>query len=404
MNQNAFLKVREVLPTGSGQHSINGTSLESILSQTRVTPSTQLPPMKHLFTFYGTPCFYRGELVAVCGRAKSGKTLFLSAIMACCLTQKVLALERTKTTDKTDSQSPTDDAGTKSYRVLWLDTEQSAQSTQDILVHRIMPLTCQCTDMDEHFYAFNLRGYGYESRKAVMEYSINLLKPDLVVIDGIKDLVTDINDAVQATLIMEQLMALAQKNNCCIVNVLHMNKSEPDKNMRGSIGTELTNKAFEVFQCEYIEESDRFKVNHALSRKQRCKRKMYYILNDNNLPIECEEQPRDAQGRWTSSKPKQTVTPEVKWERLNRKYIEDRADGSFSWKISPLFEDAFEGYRVRPFNQVMAATLRLTHIEDVRVYYTLFNEAERQGVIKKTQHPETGDTWVELNNGLLPLK
>ena len=58
---------------------------------------------------------------------------------------------------------------------------------------------------------------------------------------------------VQATLIMEKLMALAKEKNCCIVCVLHQNKSEQDRNMRGSIGTELTNKAFEVFQCECID-------------------------------------------------------------------------------------------------------------------------------------------------------
>ena len=37
------------------------------------------------------------------------------------------------------------------------------------------------------------------------------LKPDMAIIDGIKDLMTDINDAVQATLIMEQLIALARR-------------------------------------------------------------------------------------------------------------------------------------------------------------------------------------------------
>ena len=42
---------------------------------------------------------------------------------------------------------------------------------------------------------------------------------------------------VQATLIMEKLMALAKEKNCCIVCVLHQNKSEQDRNMRGSIGS-----------------------------------------------------------------------------------------------------------------------------------------------------------------------
>ena len=87
----------------------------------------------------------------------------------------------------------------------------------------------------------------------MVDEGIRTIRPDICIIDGIKDLMTDINDAVQATLIMEKLMALAKELNCCIVCVLHQNKSEQDRNMRGSIGTELTNKAFEVFQCETID-------------------------------------------------------------------------------------------------------------------------------------------------------
>ena len=60
----------------------DGTSMEMIAQQARVTPETTLPPMEHLFTMYGTPCFYRGEVVADCGKAKSGKTLFLSLVMS----------------------------------------------------------------------------------------------------------------------------------------------------------------------------------------------------------------------------------------------------------------------------------------------------------------------------------
>ncbi len=48
----------------------------------RITPSTNLPPMEPLFEMFGVPCFYRGELVADCGKAKSGKTTFLSILMA----------------------------------------------------------------------------------------------------------------------------------------------------------------------------------------------------------------------------------------------------------------------------------------------------------------------------------
>jgi hypothetical protein len=191
------------------------------------------------------------------------------------------------------------------------------------------------------------------------------------------------------------------------VNVLHQNKSEADHNMRGSIGTELTNKAFEVFQCEYIEESDTFKVKHALSRKHRIRKKLYYRLNDDGLPVECEDsnqQPRDAQGRWMSNKPQQTVTPETKWDAFNQKYIiHHEEDDSYEWNLRLLFEDAFEGKDSRPFGHVMAAALRLSHIEDPRLYYTLVAQAEQRQIIQSVKHPESGDAYLEFLNEQLPF-
>ena len=377
---------------------------EETLDASRVTPKTPLPPMEHLFLMYGKPCFYRGELTANCGKAKSGKTLFLSILMACTMREqpepgedgsenlaKILALER---------------VSDKPIRVLWIDTEQSKQSTQDIEINRIMPLAGLSDISDDQFYAYNLRGLGYEMRRKLVEMAIMKVQPDLVIIDGIKDLVPDINDAVQATLLMEQLMALAQNGKCCIVNVLHQNKSEADNKMRGSIGTELTNKAFEVFQCEYIEESDTFKVKHALSRKHRIRKKMYYRLDDDGLPQECEypnEKPRDEKGRWVS-KPQQTVIPETKWDSFNKKYIiHINENDSYEWDLRTLFEDAFEGKDSRPFGHVMAAALRLSHIADPKLYYQLVSQAEQKKIIRSMKHPETGDAYLEFLNDNLPF-
>lgn len=341
----------------------------------RITPETDLPPMQPLFQMFDVPCFYRGELVADCGKAKSGKTFFLSILMAACLTEKVLALERYQVTD---------DSEIKPLRVLWIDTEQSQQSTQEILRDRIIPLTEK--PACDQLYAFNLRGLGFEKRGKMVDVAIRSIKPDIAIIDGIKDLMTDINDAVQATLIMEKLMALAKELNCCIVCVLHQNKSEQDRNMRGSIGTELTNKAFEVFQCEVIDESDTFKVTHTYSRKQKIKRKLYYRINDRGLPELCSdyhEQPRDAHGRWISAKAVGNDGSEVDLLRM--------------------FTTAMEGRTQRPFGEVMAVALKKCGVLDAKTYYAYFAQAEEQGIVRKEVHPETGATWVELIDNSLPF-
>lgn len=415
------------------------TDDERMLMAYRITTKTRLPPMQPLFKMFDTPCFYRGELVAACGKAKSGKTLFLSVIMAACLTEKVMALERhTENASHTDSTenavvqttppdgTPPNSGGEwKPLRVLWVDTEQSQQSTQDIMVNRIIPLienchtdstddtdsthSCQAQpvpkalseiseisvcekksvrsersvcDLDSTFFAFNLRGLGFEKRRAVVEAAVRTVQPDIVIIDGIKDLITDINDAVQATHIMEHLMALAQRYNCCIVNVLHQNKSEADRNMRGSIGTELTNKAFEVYECEYLERHKVFRVTQTLSRRQRMNRRLCYALSKEGLPETCDEpqeQPRDELGRWMSVKSK-------------------------SEALVKLFNEAMEGRTQRKYNELMAVALKKCGVADAKTYYDLVKEAEEQGIIRKVIHPDTKESWVVLNDdSVLPF-
>ena len=337
----------------------------------RITPETELPPMQPLFRMNEENCFYRGELVADCGKAKSGKTFFLSILMAGALKKQMLALERL-------CEEP--------LKVLWIDTEQSQQSTQEILKDRIMPLADIESLDDTRFYAFNLRGLGFDRRQKMVDVAIRVLQPDIVILDGIKDLMTDINDAVQATLIMEHLMALAKDQNCCIVCVLHQNKSEQDRNMRGSIGTELTNKAFEVFQCETIDESETFKVTHTFSRKRRMKRKFYYRVNEQGLPEELtnyHEQPRDTHGRFMSKQSLEDVAPEV--------------------DLRKLFTTALEGHTQRPFNEVMAIALKKCGISDAKIYYYYLDQAIAQGIIRKEIHDETGRTWIVLVDNQLPF-
>ena len=387
MDQDVLSIVRGALP--KVRSPLKELSPEQLLSESRVTPSTQLPPMEPLFRMYDVPCFYRGELVAVCGKAKSGKTLFLSIIMAAGLKGYAETTDGGKDAE-TNGNDVCSLRATNPLRVLWLDTEQSRQSTQDIMVKRIMPLAeiraentdsteMAATAFDEAFFAYNLRGLGFEKRRQLMEVAITSVKPDLMVVDGIKDLVTDINDAVQATLIMEQLMALAQAHRCCIVCVLHQNKSEADHNMRGSIGTELTNKAFEVYSCEYIEERDAFKVSQRLSRRERIKRKLYYQLGDDGLPSECDtvsEQPRDAQGRWTSTNPVNT-------------------------DLVKLFTQAMEGRSQRPFSELMAVAMKIGNMDDRPYYYECFNEAIKRGIIVKTV--VSGNQYVQLAESSLPF-
>lgn len=102
------------------------------------------------------------------------------------------------------------------------------------------------------FYAnvFYLRGRSFQERKEIIELTVRKwpVRPKLIIIDGIRDLMADINNTNESSDLITFLEKIISDNNVHIVNVLHQNKN--DKNPRGHIGTELQNKVQTVIELE----------------------------------------------------------------------------------------------------------------------------------------------------------
>ena len=326
-----------------------------LLEQLRITPEKQLKPMEFLFHLYGKPCFPRRELVAITGKAKSGKTFVTSMLMACCQSRDVLAFQR---------------IGDEPFRVLWYDTEQSDESTQDILKNRVMRMV----DGDgKLFDIFNVRGVAWKERRDLLREAVTRCKPDLVIVDGIRDLVNDINDGVLAQEVMEELMHLATEHDCCIVCVLHQNKSGEDHNLRGWIGTELMNKAFEVYSCEKLLPQRIFSLEQTLTRKYDIERTMYFEVGDDGLPVSCGV-PTDS-----DSKDKADGYPQ-----LNAHYI--RHDEHDQWQVDVrrLFSDAIGGRQQVTGAELRSEVCRLSNIRSWKFYNSLLDQAVNGEIIMKS--------------------
>jgi len=122
---------------------------------------------------------------------------------------------------------------------IYFDTEQSRFHVLK-LVKRICTLTGKPNPDNMHVYP--LRKFPPAQRLAMIEAAI-YDNPWLgfVVIDGIRDLVTSINDEEQATEITTKLLKWSEERRIHIMVVLHQN--EGDNNALGHLGTELVNKA-----------------------------------------------------------------------------------------------------------------------------------------------------------------
>ena len=92
----------------------------------------------------------------------------------------------------------------------------------------------------------------HERRYRLIKQAIDILKPDVVFIDGIRDIIGDFNDNAASSELVTDLMALAEQKQICIWNTLHMNprmKNDDESKMRGHLGTELGNKITDTLVC-----------------------------------------------------------------------------------------------------------------------------------------------------------
>lgn len=177
-----------------------------------------------------------GNFSASIGKAKSKKTFNVSAMVAAALSGKEVL---NYTTDFPDRKN----------RILYIDTEQS-QNHCMIVIHRIMKLAKLPTNEDcDRFYFLSLRKFNPKERLAIIDDAISQIEGlGFVVIDGIRDLVYDINSPSEATCVISKLMQWTDEYQIHLHTILHQNKS--DENARGHIGTEINNKAETIIQID----------------------------------------------------------------------------------------------------------------------------------------------------------
>ncbi len=352
-----------------------GKSQETIervkrLEKRRITTTTVIPKREFLFRMFGKPCFPKGELVALTGKEKSGKTFVTSLLMALCMRREVLGMER---------------IGDERRSVLWFDTEQSEESTQEILAERLLPM-CGAEAADGErpeglMNVFNVRSEPWRERLPLLEDAITTYRPDLVVLDGIRDLVDDINDGVLAQEVIERLMHLASECGCCIVCVLHQNKSVEDKSLRGWIGTELANKSFEVYECQKSPERV-FSCRQTRTRKYDITESLRFTVDDRGIPQPCTLAPAEAVAAPSNSAGQQRKAPER--PPLNSAYVDKTKACGHLVDFRKLFADVVPPGGSMAAGEVMSRAMKLANIQVTGLYYRLKAAALKANVIEHT--------------------
>lgn len=243
-----------------------------------------------------------GDFSLVIGKAKSKKTFCISMFLAS-MGKNGLIQDRFK-----GNLPP------NKNRVIFFDTEQSEYYVQKVF-HRV----CKSIgSTPENFEAYCLRKYNPTERLDIIDLAIKIT-PDLgfVAIDGIRDLVTSINDEEEATKIASHLLKWTQEKQIHIVTVLHQNKG--DLNARGHLGTELVNKAQTVLSVSLDPMDKNISVVEAEFCRDREPETFAFMVNKEGQPeviTEWKPAPPQTGGRPKKSSPDE-VDLKIHWDTLS---------------------------------------------------------------------------------------
>ena len=201
------------------------------------------PPMWTL-SHNGIPFAKLGDLHIVGGKAGHGKTTFMSQIMAALLCGH---FGNMKCEIELTAHDPATGEEVKMQpKVLLVDTEQSVDDTIAIK-NRVCTLSgIDYSQPSDRFFVARMR----DTTKAADRYKQILqllwdIRPTVVFIDGLLDLVSDYNDQTECSEIIRELMTATTFYGISLWCVLHENPMT-DK-LVGSLGSIAERKVTEVF-------------------------------------------------------------------------------------------------------------------------------------------------------------
>ena len=218
----------------------------------------------------GIPIGTLGNFSASIGKAKSKKTFNVSAMTAAALSgEKVLAYEVNLPEGKD--------------KILYIDTEQSKTHCKKTLARILALANLPDGEDNDRLEFLSLRKYTPKERIEIIECVLATTEGiGLVIIDGVRDLLFDINAPLEATQVTSILMRWTDEYQIHIQTILHQNKG--DENARGHIGTEINNKAETVIQVEKDKNDESMSKVSALYTRSQTFPTFAFRINGHILP------------------------------------------------------------------------------------------------------------------------
>ena len=217
-------------------------------------PRENYPEPYHILEFNEVGFGKIGGFGAISGQRKNGKTFLIAQLMAA-----ILGCDGNERTKQYLPGLVVPDRTLEFLghppKVLYVDTEMEKLSSAKVLrrVHWLCDQNMSQPFPGDRFSVLWLKNMPnndgvavHRKRYDLIRLAVDAIQPDVVFVDGLRDLLSSINDEESITKILNDFGSLAEERNLNIWMALHQNPSrkndDDEAKMRGWAGTEFGNK------------------------------------------------------------------------------------------------------------------------------------------------------------------
>ena len=207
-------------------------SVIKLLAQRRFNGDDEPPPLRPIYKLAGQVVATPGNLATITAAVKTGKSAVVSAMLA--------AVMGSPGKDYLGFESE----NKQGCALLHFDTEQSPDDHWR-LVKRAMK-RAGLEKQPPWLYSYSLAGFDYKTAWECVWTAAHIAARECggvhsILIDGVADLVANVNDPEESNWFVSRLHDIAIEQNCSVVVVIHFNPRS-DKT-RGHLGSQLERKA-----------------------------------------------------------------------------------------------------------------------------------------------------------------
>ncbi len=209
-------------------------ALEARVKARLFSPLAKFAKPEPVFHVNGIAISTAGNLTAISAAVKTGKSAFVSAMIASTMADPEARRDLLGVT----SSNP------NGYAVLHIDTEQSLYDHHELCMRTIA--RAGLTEPPAWFRSCCLTGFHIAELGSALPMLLESAKADFgaihsVFIDGVGDLVQDVNDAAESNAFIAELHSLAIQQACPVLAIIHVNPN--GEKTRGHLGSQLERKA-----------------------------------------------------------------------------------------------------------------------------------------------------------------